>query len=313
MPRAGATVVLLSMLAACASTPPAVDACANADELRAPLTESLVAEINDHRYEDCGPGTTCNAHVAGLAVQMNLIDAGIRASCPTFKRWREGMPGQVDPRDVSNGTLDQYADDDARKALHELLVADALTAAEPQPDAKNVVMTMGAPGSGKSYVLKHLGLCQDAVVLIDPDEFKQRLVEYQAAIAADDILAADRVHRESSVLAKRTRDEAIAAGQPLCIDGVMSKKAQAIELITRLQDNGYHVTIVAVSVPFDVAYERVLSRGDETGRFVPYEFAKTAHSNIEEHRDELLNLAHVGYLFDTNQPYGEPPLLIKQY
>ncbi len=307
--------IVLVALAGCATTQPELDqqadACTSIESQRAPITNALVAEIDEHRYDDCGPGTECLASVSELAAEMNaVVDAA--SSCAGFERWRAGMPSQVDPREVQDGTLAHYESDAAREALYVRLV-DAALAKAGRIESASVIMTMGAPGSGKSYVLNHLGLCQSDVVLIDPDEFKRHLVEYQAAIAADDKLAADRVHRESSMLSKRARDKAMSLGLPLCIDGVMSKKQSAIDLITRLKDNGYHVTIVAVSVPFDVAYERVIRRGEETGRFVPFEFAKTAHANIEAHREELLKLADVGYLFDTNQPYGEPPLLIRRF
>ena len=309
-------------MSGCASLPPAepdAAACDDLEQVRDAMTrqsnviEALLGEVVDHRYTDCGAGSECHTQVSELAAIMNESDEIIGAACSDWSKWRQGIDGLVDPRVEPLGTLAQYDGDTQRESLHDELVLGALEDAAPGDTSLEVTMTMGAPGSGKSYVLHHLGLCQDNVVIVDPDEFKKRLVEYKAAVAADDVLAADRVHRESSMLAKRTRDEAIGSQRDLCIDGVLSKRDAALELIGRLQDADYEVTIVAASIPFDVAYDRVLRRGEETGRFVPHEYAKQAHEKIEEHRDEILRAADYGLVYDTNQPMGEPPGLITTY
>jgi predicted ABC-type ATPase len=219
----------------------------------------------------------------------------------------------IDPRELPEGTLQLYGDDPRRQAFYEALVDSRLQASPPDQESLDVILTMGAPGSGKSHALAILDACQEGVVMVDPDLFKNVLVEYRVAKAAHDRLAADRVHRESSMLAKKLRDAAIASRRDLCIDGVMSKRDTALELIQRLQSHGYDVTIVAAVVPFETAYERVLSRGEATGRFVPYEYAKQAHANIEAHRDELLRAANRGYAFDTSGSVDEQPQLIAQY
>ena len=312
------TLLAIGLLASCAAPPAPLECLHTASarealDRRSEITNALIGEIDEHRYDDCGASTECSAQIGELAAAMNAADDELLATCPDFDRWREGLDSLVDPREVADGTLEKYSGDERREALHDYLVESGLHGVVATPNNQRAILTMGAPGSGKSYVLNHLGLCQDGVVLVDPDEMKKRLVEYRAAIAADDKLAADRVHRESSMLAKRLRDNAISAKLPICIDGVLSKRESAIELITRLQDNGYHVTLVAAQLPFDVAYARVVSRGEETGRFVPYRFAKSAHANIEAHADELLSLVDEGFLYDTNQPYGSPPLLIRHY
>jgi predicted ABC-type ATPase len=277
------------------------------------VRETLLKEIDDHRYEDCSRSTECYSHVAELANVINDADGVLLSDCSSYTKWRYGIDGLIDPRVESNGTLHQYADDSDRHALHDRVVDNALSAAVPNQQELSVIMTMGAPGSGKSYVLNHLGMCKQDIVMIDPDEFKQSLVEYQGAIAADDALAADRVHRESSMLSKRARDQAIASRRNMCIDGVLSKRQSAIDLINRLHDAGYEITLVAISIPFEVAYNRVVARGEETGRFVPYEFARQAHANIETHSDEMLRMVDHGYIYDTNDVYGAPPRLIAEY
>ncbi len=276
------------------------------------LVELLLTEIEDHRYEVCDDESICVAHVSGFAERIASLDAELASACDRSV-WRTGVGGMVDLAAVPNGTLDLYADDESRHRLHEALVARRLIGEAQDEGFRDAVMTMGAPGSGKSSILRELGLCQQGEVIVDPDLFKTDLVEYQVARAAHDRLAADRVHRESSMLAKRLRDAAIESRRDLCIDGVLSKRDAALEQIERLQAAGYEVVIVAAVVPFEVSYQRVLDRGEVTGRFVPHEFALQAHANIENHRDDLLRAADRGYAFDTSVPLGVTPPLIIEY
>ena len=307
----------LVLVVICAPVPAMAQAVCERDaELeaqRSRLVALLLNEVDDHRYDDCGDGSQCHAHILEYAEQIAPLDEQIAARCDSASVWREGVNGLIDPRETVNGTLEQYARDAGRQALYDTLVADRLEDSAPDQETLEVIMTMGAPGSGKSSVLRALDLCQRDVVMVDPDLFKGDLVEYHAARAAHDRLAADRVHRESSMLAKRLRDAAVYSRRDMCIDGVLSKREAALELIERLQAAGYDVTIVAAIVPFDVTWQRVVSRGEETGRFVPYDFVRQAHANIEAHKDDLLRAADRGYAFDTSLPVDEQPRLLAYY
>jgi len=293
--------------------------CEQGEELRAAeadrdaLLALMLQEVDDHRYESCRKGTICNAHLGEFEQQIDQIDVEITELCDSYSRWRDGLDGLISPSEQPEGTLWQYRDDESRRALHERLVAARIAASKPNQTPPDVVLTMGAPGSGKSTVLQAIGLCQSGVVLVDPDDFKRDLVEYQLGIAAHDRLSADRVHRESSMLAKATRDRAMEISRDLCIDGVMSKRESAIELITRLRDSGYNITIVSVTVPLEVSIQRVQSRGQVTGRFVPREYIELAFENIGQHREELLRLADRGLLYDANVAIDEAPPLLAEY
>jgi len=273
----------------------------------------MLHEVEDHRYESCRKGTICNAHLGAFEQRIDETDAEITELCDSYSRWRYGIDGLVSPSVQPDGTLWQYREDESRQALHDQLIAARLAGSEANQTTPDVVLTMGAPGSGKSTVLQAIGLCQSDVVLVDPDDFKRDLVEYQLGIAVHDRLSADRVHRESSMLAKATRDRAMETRRDLCIDGVMSKRESAIELITRLRDSGYDITIVSVTVPLEVSIQRVQSRGEVTGRFVPREYIELAFRNIEQHRDELLRLADRGLLYDANVAIDEAPPLLAEY
>lgn len=301
------------------ATPGRAQQCEMNDELRAAeadrdaLLSLMLHEATDHRYESCRSGTTCKAHLEEFEQQLDQVDAQIQGLCGSYSRWRDGLDGLVDPSQQPEGTLWQYGDDTARRELYEDLINIQLSVTEPNQQRPEAVLTMGAPGSGKSTVLKAIGLCQSDVVLVDPDEFKRDLVEYQLGVAAHDRLSADRVHRESSMLAKATRDKAIEERRNMCIDGVMSKRERAIELLSGLHESGYNTTIVAVTVPLEVSIQRVQERGEITGRFVPVDYIELAYSNIELHRDELMRIADQSFLYDANVPISEPPILLAKF
>lgn len=313
MLRLAASVFLLL------AVPVLAEQCGPNEELRTAeadrdaLLALMLHEVEDHRYESCRPGTLCKSHLEEFERQLDLVETEIASICASYSRWRDGLDGLTAPSEQPDGTLWQYSEDESRHALYERLIATQLSAAAAGLSSPDVVLTMGAPGSGKSTVLKAIGLCQGDVVLVDPDEFKRDLVEYQLGVAVHDRLSADRVHRESSMLAKATRDQAIESRRDMCIDGVMSKRASAIELIKRLRDGDYNITIVAVTVPLEVSIERVQKRGEVTGRFVPRDYIELAYRNIGQHRDELLRIADLGLLYDANVPMTEPPILLAEY
>ena len=232
---------------------------------------------------------------------------------PGTSPWRDGIPGLVDPRFEPDGTAEQYRNTPERHRLQERLIAARLADSQPDPEDPDAVLTMGGPGSGKTTVLEVLGVCQDDVVRINSDEFKADLVEYTVAVAARDRLASSRVHQESALLAERTRDEAIRSRRDFCYDGTLSETQATLDLVDQLQRDGYDVTVVATAIPFQIGWERIQARAQETGRFVPRDYAEQAYDNVATHAEWVLRAVDVGYLFSTDVPLGEPPLLIAKY
>lgn len=142
--------------------------------------------------------------------------------------------------------------------------------------------------------------------MIDADEFKKALLRearrdgsYETAIKPEEIRSreargesfyplelASLVHEESSILAKQLRTEAIARGDNIVVDTVLSNPRGALALGRELSDAGYQISVVDVEVPYEVAEERIRGRwreaaeraaagGDELGgRWVPSEYAR---------------------------------------
>ncbi len=160
------------------------------------------------------------------------------------------------------------------KLIHEVMYRPGLDGNPPDTRPRAIptaILMMGAPGAGKSTILAGLRQRSD-VVMIDPDEFKQKLPEYQEAIKDPSrmpLSAAHKVHYESSYIARRARDEAVAGRRNMMVDGTGRNAAAMIELCDRLRSTGYRVHLVFVHVSLEDSLSRIESRKNETGRHVP--------------------------------------------
>ena len=90
------------------------------------------------------------------------------------------------------------------------------------------------------------------------------------------------VHEESSYLAHRFRELAIARGENVVIDGVMANEGKALGLASQLAGAGYDIRVVDVEVPAELSRERILQRwveqtvsGGLGGRWVPSEYRES--------------------------------------
>ncbi|CAN7552618.1 zeta toxin family protein [Microbacterium foliorum] len=195
----------------------------------------------------------------------------------------------------------------ARDLLHERLIAEARAAAPDVEQQHRAIVLAGPPGAGKSTVLGGvLGEHRGKYLVIDADEFKRSLLReaqadgsYDAWLMPDAIREretqgerfyplelASLVHEESSYLAKSLRADAIAAGDNIVIDTVLSNEPDALALGQRLTAAGYDVRVIDVEVPYELSEERIRGRwehayataldgGDSLGgRWVPSEYAR---------------------------------------
>lgn len=195
----------------------------------------------------------------------------------------------------------------SRLRLHTRLLDDVRSGLPDLQQDRKAIVLAGPPGAGKSTVLKEvLGDRRDEYLVIDADEFKRSLlIEAKADGSYDDFLVpteirerekagetfyplelASLVHEESSYLARALRTDAIATGDNIVIDAVLSDVDDALALGHQLEKAGYDVEVIDVEVPYEVsesrirgrwkgAYEEALAGGDGLGgRWVPSEYAR---------------------------------------
>lgn len=204
----------------------------------------------------------------------------------------------------------------ARRRLHATIRAESLaqTDGEAAP-SRRVMILAGPPGAGKSTLRgKELRGEIAGYVLIDADDIKTRLLqearrdgsleEFLTPQGVRDLEAQGEkffplelsalVHMEAVQVARRLRGDAIRAGLPMVIDGVLSQPSEALALGGQFEAVGYSIDVVAADVPFEVSERRIRERWREAyaetlagkgdllgGRWVPSDYARAMFDGPE--------------------------------
>lgn len=226
--------------------------------------------------------------------------------------WQDHFTGNPDP-EVARQTGEPVGKPTPeRQALHDSIKRDALDHVKPvaEGEKKIAIMSMGGPGSGKSTVLKAAGIDETRFVKVDPDGVKGSLPEYQKATAPDATYrgAALMAHEESSYVAKEIRDEAIATGKNVIIDGTCANAAKSEALIDHLKAQGYEVRLVMPHIEVEDAMQRVSDRAERSGRLVPEKIVRDNYAKIPQNFERLAAKADAAALFDNSSK--PPPQLV---
>jgi predicted ABC-type ATPase len=184
---------------------------------------------------------------------------------------------------------------DERKLLHYEIINELKKQISCLKNEQPIaILTGGSPASGKSSFLKTYApyLLNDAIFKIDADEVRAKLPEYKG-------WNANSTHLETKdIINSLLTDKEI--GVPcefdLIYDGTMNSTKNYLPLIGTLKRLGYKVFIVYMDrVPYKEVKERMLSRYQKTGRFVPVSVIDDFFSKGKEALDELKNVVD-GYM-----------------
>lgn len=168
-----------------------------------------------------------------------------------------------------------------RAALHKRIVdelRDKTVCAKSLYKRPIAVLTGGAPGSGKSSFIK-----EEAPWLLDPEKFmhidadamREKLPEYAGWNAT-------LTHEEAGVLVKAALKEiAQPCKRNVLYDGTMNNLRKYNELIDTFESLGYDVYIIYLDIPKSVSKQRVVSRYQATGRYVPSYVIDDFYKSIE--------------------------------
>lgn len=196
-----------------------------------------------------------------------------------------------------------------RAALHQQIVDSILAGHQPQ---QHPVATFlgGGTAAGKSTMLASTGPGAPDSAVIDADEIKGRLPEYQDMLAAKDPRAAALVHEESSAISKQAVNEAIKRRLNYTLDGTGdSSYAKLAAKVAKPRAAGYHTVAKYVTVDTDTAVQRAQARAQQTGRMVPETVIREIHAGVSGAYRQAAenNLFDHAELWDTN---GQGPQLI---
>jgi hypothetical protein len=124
-------------------------------------------------------------------------------------------------------------------------------------------LVMGPPAAGKSSAITE-PLARDAgALLIDADEAKKKIPEYENGRNANG------VHEESALIMEgMVLDRALDHGDNIVMPLVGKNEAKLRALTSLLKDEGYTVHLVLVHVDREEATRRAVARFRVTGRFV---------------------------------------------
>ena len=196
----------------------------------------------------------------------------------TFSQYQDGTANHTGKYaairaglDVSyHGTYSQ-----ARQALQDGLLDDALMGVQGGRETPWVVFTAGAMGSGKSHVFEHLVdrgvLPLQGVQILDPDMFKASLPEWRGYLKRDPHRAGFHTRRESGYLLEVAQEQALRDRRHVWVDGSLRDGewySGEFERISR-EHPAYKIAIVHVVATRSVVLERAERRAQITGRHVP--------------------------------------------
>lgn len=167
-------------------------------------------------------------------------------------------------------------------------------------------IVIGAPAAGKSSVLVDPLSEQHKSRVIDSDDAKKLLPEY------DEGKGAGNVHRESSMIRDVLKQRAIARGENIVWPTVGDKLDKLLSSIQEFRNNGYSVYLHLNELSASKATGRALGRYLSTGRFVDPEVVlkvgdkPTQNYNYIRQQEGLID----GYSHYSNDvPRGEKPIL----
>ena len=194
-----------------------------------------------------------------------------------------------------------------RKALHKSILNKYLSqiVRQAKQQRPNAVFMAGGPGAGKSFALDTMakaGLINITnYVLINSDDIKEMIPEYQTFKKVDQEKAADLVHKESTFLKDQVVGEAKMRRVNFILDGTMSDPTYSKALLNSLI--GFQTKIIFVDAPTEVLLKRVNERGQKTGRFVPEAYVKSSVEQIRKSIEELSKTADITfYINSSNAP-----------
>jgi len=217
----------------------------------------------------------------GLPTQMETVPAGDPLLVPT----------------ISKPNREEF-----RAAEIQKVVGDGTSV--PEEDTPIFWLMGGGSGSGKSTVLQTLrddGLIPTSdIVHIDPDTFKRVIPEFEELITRKDSRAAMVVHEESAFMAREAFAQAVSKRADIIYDTTLSNFPRAWDLIAQAREKGYEVRIIGVTAAPRTAVERVVKRGDRSGRYVPIRDLLSTHKQFAAVFEDYIELVDSISLWKTD-------------
>ena len=193
-------------------------------------------------------------------------------------------------------------------------------------EAPQVIFMAGGPGSGKSTVIRTLGLA-NRLEVINPDDAyeaalraegvpldrKSLLDEYKplkdryfsAVDSGDDALAQSLepeylrlralLSRNMQLFAGARRDararqeELLASGGEFLVDGTGGNSKEILKMSGRLKEAGFEVGMIFIDVPMETSVARDRSRGERGGRHLGRQTVERSWNSVNKNKELYQN------------------------
>jgi predicted ABC-type ATPase len=188
----------------------------------------------------------------------------------------------------------------SRKKYFKCLLKSRLNSAPSVRPGKapTAVLTVGGPATGKSTIVNER-INQKDFVVVDPDDLKASIPEYNLAVNRNAKNAAAMAHDESSALADSLVEAAVAARKNVIIDGTGKNLDKYVNSINAFKQAGYSVIVMGTHVDLPTALDRVEKRADCTGRWVPSDVVKEISKKVPCNIKKISEAADEFVLFTT--------------
>lgn len=201
-------------------------------------------------------------------------------------------------------TVSQHTNESGEYTLERLdehaRIIELWLAGHAPQETLDAVFMAGGPASGKSQLRGSLPQPADAVV-VDLDEVRAELPEYQEYVKAGRPDAARLTHREASQLTALITSLAVRRRHNLVLDAVGGDDAGKFSTKIRIAlSRGYSVTVRYATVPVEVALERERARFARTSRGVPEEELVAKHAEVSRGLRNILQLPVAIEVYDTS-------------
>jgi|GEM_PF-3030611 len=202
--------------------------------------------------------------------------------------------------------ISNLSSDDRLSLIDEILLRYInKKSVSPRKEGKISFFLGGGSNSGKSTFRNTLTEMHNDLLIIDSDELKKEIPEYEDLVFADSTVAASIVHKESSRMASLLLVKSIEKEISSLFDGTLKDAKKYVDFIALLRQAGFEVHLVIIDVPVTIALERNRIRYEEAKakgeypRLVPDEDVILSHSRIAKSFMDLKNLVDSWMIIDT--------------
>lgn len=212
------------------------------------------------------------------------------------------------PRTVD--TLDETTIRRRREdAIAHLAARGGLAEGEPTATIRadrRADIVLGAPASGKSSALVDPLARHHRSMVVDADEAKQLLPEYDGGRGAN------ATHEESAEIVAELWRRQVAEGRNIVYPKVGRTREGIDEIMGELNAQGYQVYVHLVELPPAKTMQRMLLRYVSTGRLLPPDYVKSIGRTPRETYDATKGQAQGHSAVDNDVAPGESPRVVEQ-